>query len=101
MPAGDRDIYELLADYAGALRDGGVATFLRSLSRTETQRLTHSTDFRQASRIVQILNSIGFAGKVVTPDVGLFTSRVNARIASRYKKAKKPLWNRCTMRMVL
>jgi len=34
------------------------------------------------------MNSAGFGDNVMTPDVGLFISRVDAGIASRTKKAK-------------
>jgi hypothetical protein len=35
-----------------------------------------------------MMNSVSFGAKVVTPDVGLFISRVDAGIASRMKKAQ-------------
>ena len=38
--------------------------------------------------IVRLMNSAGFGDKMVTPDVGLFISRVDAGIASRMKKAQ-------------
>jgi hypothetical protein len=83
----DREIQELLADYAGALRDGGLPTFLKSLTREEAKRISASQDFWEAAEIVRLLNSAGFGDKVVTPDVGLFISRVDAGIASRARKA--------------
>ena len=33
----NREIQELLADYAGALRDGGLPGFLKSLTRDEAR----------------------------------------------------------------
>ena len=81
-----REIQELLADYAGALRDGSLPTFLKSLTREEAKRLRESEDFREAAEIVRLMNSAGFGDHVVTPDVGLFISRVDAAIASRLKQ---------------
>jgi hypothetical protein len=83
-----REVQELLADYAGALRDGGLPTFLKSLTREEARRIRESQDFWEAAEIVRLMNSVGFGDNVVTPDVGLFISRVDAAIASRTKKAK-------------
>ena len=80
-----REIQELLADYAGALRDGCLPTFLKSLTREEARRISESEDFREAAEIVRLMNSAGFGDSVVTPDVGLFISRVDAAIASRLK----------------
>jgi len=87
MSSADREIQELLADYAGALRDGCLPTFLKSLTRDEARRISESRDFWEATEVVRLLNSAGFGEKVVTPDVGLFISRVDAGIASRMKKA--------------
>lgn len=83
-----REIQELLVDYAGALRDGCIPSFLKSLTREEGQAIASSSDFWDASDIVRILNSAAFAEKAVTADVGLFMSRVNANIVSRQKKAR-------------
>lgn len=83
-----REIQELLADYAGALRDGCLPTFLKSLTREEAKRIRESQDFWEATEVVRLMNSAAFGDDVVTPDVGLFISRVDARIASRAKKAK-------------
>ena len=83
-----REIQELLADYAGALRDGCLPTFLKSLTREEAKRISESEDFWEATEVVRLMNSAGFGDNVVTPDVGLFISRVDAAIASRTKKAK-------------
>ena len=82
-----REIQELLADYAGALRDGCLPTFLKSLTREEAKRVSESEDFWDATEIVRLMNSVGFGDDVATPDVGLFISRVDAGIASRTKKA--------------
>lgn len=84
----NREIQELLVDYAGALRDGSIPVFLKSLTRVEAKTITTSRDFWDATEIVQFLNGAGFADKVVTPNVGLFISRVDAKIASRLKQAK-------------
>lgn len=84
----NRTIQELLSDYAGALRDGCVPVFLKSLTRQEAQEIGSSADFWDATEVVRILNGVGFAKKTVTADVGLFSSRVDANITSRLKKAK-------------
>jgi hypothetical protein len=84
----DREIQELVADYAVALRDGCLPAFLKSLSRDEAKRIGDSRDFWEATEMVRLINSAGFGDKVVTPDVGLFISRVDAGIASRLKKAQ-------------
>jgi hypothetical protein len=81
-----REIQELLADYAGALRDGCLPTFLKSLTREEAKRVSESEDFWAAAEIVRLMNSAGFGDNVMTPDVGLFISRVDAGVASRLKK---------------
>ena len=86
----NRTIEKLLDDYAEALRDGWIPTFLKSLTREEGQRIDSSREFWNGTEIVRILNSVGFADKAVTPDVSLFISRVDAKIASRLKKAKAP-----------
>ena len=88
MPETNREIQELLVDYAGALRDGCIPTFLKSLTREEAQRIASSREFWDATEVARILNSVGFADNAVTPNVSLFISRVNAEIASRLKKAK-------------
>jgi len=87
MPSTHREIQELLADYASALRDGSLPTFLKSLTREEALRIHESQDFWEATEVVRLMNSVGFGDKLVTPDVGLFISRVDAGIASRMKKA--------------
>ena len=88
MVDANRTIQELLVDYAGALRDGCIPLFLKSLTREEAHRIASSRDFWDATEITRILNSVGFADRAVAPNVGLFISRVNAEIASRLKKAK-------------
>ena len=88
MPDTNREIQELLADYAQALRDGSIPTFLKSLTRTEGQKMASAPEFWDAAEVVSALNSAGFADKFATPDVGLFISRVDAKIASRLKKAR-------------
>ena len=90
----NREIQELLADYAVALRDGCLPSFLKSLTREEAKSIKGCPDFWDAAGMVRLMNSAGFADKVVTPDVGLFTSRVDARIASRQKAPRVPTRNR-------
>ena len=82
------EMQELLADYAEALRDGSIPAFLKSLTRGEGRRVACAPEFWDAAEVVRYLNSAGFADKAVTPDVGLFISRVDAKIASRLKKAR-------------
>ena len=84
----NREIQELLGDYAGALRDGCIPAFLKSLTRQEGQAIISSGEFWDAAEIVRVLNGTAFAEKAVTADVGLFMSRVNANIISRLKKAR-------------
>ena len=88
MPNVHREIQELLADYAVALRDGCLPAFLKSLTREEAKCIHESDEFWEATEVVRLMNSAGFGDKVVTPDVGLFISRVDAVIASRLKRAK-------------
>ena len=88
MPDKNREIQELVADYANALRDGCIPTFLKSLTREEARRLSSSREFQDAGQSARILNSAAFADKAVTPNVGLFISRVDAKIASRLKKGR-------------
>jgi hypothetical protein len=83
----DREIQELLADYAVALRDGCLPGFLKSLSRDEAKCIKGSEKFWEATEVVRLMNSAGFGEKVVAPDVGLFISRVDAAIVSRQKKS--------------
>jgi hypothetical protein len=84
----NRKTQELLADYAGALRDGSIPVFLKSLGREEARTIASSRDFSDATEVVRVLNAVGFADKAATPDVGLFISRVDAKIVSRLKEAK-------------
>ncbi len=84
----NREIQELLADYAVALRDGCLPGFLKSLTRDEAQSIKNSEEFWEATDVVRLMNSAGFGEKAVVPDVGLFISRVDAAIVSRQKKAK-------------
>ena len=86
----NRTIQELLVDYAGALRDGSIPVFLKSLTREEGRRMASSRDFWEGAEVVRMLNGAGFADKAVSPSVNLFISRVDAEIASRLKKAKAP-----------
>ncbi len=84
----NREIHELLVDYAGALRDGCVPSFLKSLEREEAQRIASSRQFQDAADVTRVLNGVAFADKAVTPNVGLFISRVDAKISSRMKRAR-------------
>jgi len=88
MPDTNREIQELLVDYAGTLRDGCIPTFLKSVTRQEAKSISTSQEFFDAADMVRTLNGIGFADRAPTPDVGLFISRVDAEIASRLRKAK-------------
>ena len=88
MSESNRGIHELLVDYAGALRDGCIPAFLKSLTREEAEKIASSWEFWDATEISRILNSVGFADKAVAPNVSLFISRVDAEIASRLKKSK-------------
>ena len=88
MSETNREIHELLVDYAGALRDGCIPSFLKSLTREEAERIASSWEFWDAAEVSRILNGVGFADKAVAPNVSLFISRVDAEIASRLKKSK-------------
>jgi len=88
MANANREIQELLADYAVALRDGCLPGFLKSLTRDEAKCIKGSDEFWEATEVVRLLNSAGFSEKAVAPDVGLFISRVDAAIVSRQKKAQ-------------
>jgi len=90
MSQTSREIQELLVDYADALRDGCIPTFLKSLSREEAKLIATSQEFWDATESVRILNSVGFADRAVTANVSLFISRVDAEIASRMIKSKAP-----------
>ena len=65
----NRDIQELLVDYAGALREGCIPTFLKSLTREEGQSISSCDQFWDAAEVVRIMNDTGFADKAVTGDV--------------------------------
>lgn len=88
MSDSNREIHELLVDYADALRDGCIPAFLKSLTREEAEKIATSWEFWDATEISRILNGVGFADKAVAPNVSLFISRVDAEIASRLKKAR-------------
>jgi hypothetical protein len=90
----NREIQELLADYAVALRDGCLPSFLKSLTKEEAKSIKESPEFWDAAGVVRLINCAGFADKLVTPDVGLFASRVDARIASRQKEPRTPTRSR-------
>jgi hypothetical protein len=84
----DREPQELLADYADALRDGRVPGFLRTLNRPEARAVSDSADLAQATEMARVLNQAAFADKAMWPDVGLFISRVDAKIASRLQHGR-------------
>ncbi|MBN2180733.1 MAG: hypothetical protein JW715_02375 [Sedimentisphaerales bacterium] len=84
----NREIQELLVDYAGALRDGCIPSFLKSLTREEARLIASTEQFWDATETVRILNGVGFADKAAIADVDLFMSRVDANIVSRSKKAR-------------
>jgi hypothetical protein len=88
MPDTNREIHELLADYTGALREGRIPVFLKSLTREEAHRVASSQEFWDATETARILNGVGFADRAVPPNMSLFISRVDAEIASRLKKSK-------------
>ena len=97
----NREIQELLADYAVALRDGCLPGFLKSLSRDEAKCIKGSEEFWEATEVVRLMNSAGFGEKAVAPDVGLFISRVDAAIVSRQKKAQASTRSRSRNRVNL
>lgn len=82
-----RETHDLLADYAEALREGALPTFLKSLSRFEARHVLPLPNFWRGAEIIRILNSVGFAEGMTIPSMDLFIVRVNARIASRRKRA--------------
>jgi hypothetical protein len=89
-----RETHDLLVDYAEALRDGNLPTFLKSLSRFEARHVLPTDGFWHAAGIVRALNSVAFAEGITHPSVDLFLSRVDAKIAARAKNATKPLASR-------
>ncbi len=84
----DREPQELLADYADSLRDGRVPGFVRNLTEREAKDMAGKEDLAQAVEMARILNLAAFADKAVWPDVGLFISRVDAKIAYRLKHGR-------------
>jgi hypothetical protein len=93
-----RETHGLLVDYAEALREGSLPTFLKSLSRFEARHVLPLHNFWRAAETVRIINSIGFADGMTIPSMDLFIARVNTRIASRRKKAKIPTRAGCKQR---
>ena len=83
-----REIQNLLVDYAEALRDGCLLTFLKSLRHFEAKHVISLPNFWRAAETARALNSAGFADKVIPPNMDLFISRVDAKIASRSKKGR-------------
>jgi len=84
----NREIQDLLVDYAGALRDGCIPDFLKSLTRAEAEIIHESYELPEATEIIRLLNELSFASQAVKPNVSLFISRVDAKIASRLKQSK-------------
>jgi hypothetical protein len=85
-----RETHDLLVDYAEALRDGNLPTFLKSLSKFEAQDILPVGAFWQAAEIVRTLSSVAFGEGITHPSVDLFLSRVDAKIATRAKNAATP-----------
>jgi hypothetical protein len=83
-----RETHGLLVDYAEALRDGSIPTFLKSLSRFEGRHVLPIPNFWHAAEVVRGLNSIAFAEGMTIPNLDLFIVRVDAKIASRLKRAR-------------
>ena len=88
MSEKNREIHDLLVDYAGALRDGCIPDFLKSLTRDEAATIQESYELPEATEMIRLLNSSSFADAAVSPNVGLFIARVDAKIMSRKKQAK-------------
>ena len=85
-----RQTHDLLVDYAETLRDGSLPTFLKSLTRFEARHIVPAPHFWKAAEIVRILNCVAFAEGITHPSLDLFISRVDAKIASRSKRAREP-----------
>lgn len=80
-----RQVHELASDYAEALRDGRVGSFVKGLNAQEITTLCKNQEFGQASQMVQALNQLAFAPSAIRPQLDLFIARVDANIASRLK----------------
>ncbi|MCF7975901.1 MAG: hypothetical protein K9N55_18945 [Phycisphaerae bacterium] len=87
MSENNREIHDLLMDYAGALRDGCIPDFLKSLTRNEANTIQESYELPEATEMIRLLNGASFADAAVSPNVGLFIARVDAKITSRKKQA--------------
>lgn len=85
-----RQTHDLLVDYAETLRDGSLPTFLKSLTRFEARHIVPAPHFWKAAEIVRVLNCVAFAEGITHPSLDLFISRVDAKIASRSKRAREP-----------
>ena len=83
-----RHTHDLLIDYAEALRDGSLPTFLKSLSKFEAREVLPIPNFWQAAEMIRILNCVAFADGITHPSLDLFIVRVDAKIASRLKRGK-------------
>ena len=84
-----RETHDLLVDYAEALREGNLPTFLKSLSRFEARHVLTLPNFWRAAETVRIVNSIAFAEGMTIPSMDLFIARVDAKIASRLKRGTR------------
>ncbi len=84
-----RETHDLLADYAEALREGSLPTFLKSLSRFEARHVLPLRHFGDGAEVVRLLNGAAFAEGMTIPSMDLFIVRINARIASRRKRGKQ------------
>ncbi len=87
MSDNNREIQDLLVDYAGALRDGCIPDFLKSLTREEATTVQESYELPEATEMIRLLAGASFADSAVSPNVGLFIARVDAKIMSRKKQA--------------
>ena len=86
-----RHTHDILIDYAEALRDGSLPTFFKALSRLEARHVLLTPHFWQGAQMVRMLNNVAFAEAMTSPSLDLFIIRVDAKIASRSKRARKPL----------
>jgi hypothetical protein len=84
-----REAHDLVVDYASALRDGNIPTFLKALSRFEARHVLPGESFWHAAEIARTLNSVAFAEGITHPSLDLFISRVDAKIATRSRNAPR------------
>ncbi len=86
MHSANRAIYELLADYADALRDARMDTLVQSLTPEEAGSMAASTDFTQAAGVARLLNVLAFSRDTPPADSAVFISRINTSLLHRQKK---------------